>query len=1222
MTETENNVLEINKNNYVEADFMSRKFVNAEIRNRAYINVLSAELVTDYLGDNGHQTEDIVALHSISKILEDLDIADILLPNIHIDVRAVFDENKIFIPKSHYELDITPDIYIVLKLSKNLKDATLLGYFKPSQVNKKNENKDYYFISKEKLSTPETLLKTLSKYNAEKDTQLDAREFLKGRALSVGLSDHCLNNAERKELYRLLLTDSRLRDAVAEFDNFEVLSSQVSAVLAERVEHSEQAEKAVPGIAALTTEEIFKEGVQAVIAEQTAEAAEVFDTTTEAVKEVQEIAETTAKVADIFEAAPEEEQTVQEKPEEPVKSTLEVITNEPAEEEVELTEDTVTQDEEPLVAEDELAVNEEEPVAEAEEEPVAGVEEEPVAEDETTEEEPQEEITDVEDNNEIAEEELTIGDIDDELSLDEDLEIADLDTLDTEEVEQSAQETIQDTDEVQPETEPEISEPEEISEETQEDIQDEVQEEVTDVEDNNEIAEDELVIGDIDDELSLDEDLEITDLDTLDTEDVEQSVQEDSPTEPETPVQNTPQNTVTNTFTANTPANMDISVDTLLDNAIAAIDNNPLKNGEVQEKVSESAIKLTSIAGGAFEDVISKTEKEQHERLNKIDFNNAIETYSTPATNNQISFVGELSAAKAQANLLAEEQGLRDKPTDLSELNVVQVQKQEDIVHEVVDMESIETVEREQFVEDESQIVELDKIKDVDSPTKPAPDIEELDMQQVETETMELPDLNTYTINEDGSSPLDNMNWGPEEQINPDELLDLDIAETLMGEETGNAKTDFTDDLVDGSTFSKTTVSEIEDINTEDEISISEEENPESENLEDEPIELTEDFFGKELEAVAEENTEEEKPAEMSELNPQAEISLDDNDELFGELLEDTVEEDKAEISPEEIEPENNTEVQATAETETDWSEDIGFDTLPDIEPTEDNSETTATIIEESPDTALFKATANSTVISDKTFEPGEIKIDINNEQNPTITQEENDTIGSLYDENSTVATNTILNNPGRLSQPQQQPKRGLAAGLGIAGVLVALVLVFAFGFGISKFLKGSPDETPQPISEEENSDNYIAQEQAQPASGQVVQMDNNTNALASTAGTTTTDKASFVEVKKLSWEVPGAVSSDTKFQQYFQSAGKSLKSALMTDLLSVSDKAYASEMRVSITFAQDGTFKDARIVTASGSNQIDNIVLRTVNQTLNVLKAPHSVGSYENTTAVLKIYL
>ena len=314
-----------------------------------------------------------------------------------------------------------------------------------------------------------------------------------------------------------------------------------------------------------------------------------------------------------------------------------------------------------------------------------------------------------------------------------------------------------------------------------------------------------------------------------------------------------------------------------------------------------------------------------------------------------------------------------------------------------------------------------------------------------------------------------------------------------------------------------------------------------------------------------------------------------------------------------------------TAETETDWNNDIGFDTLSDIEPTpqtEDNNEISASIIEEAPETALFNATANSTVISDKTFQPGEIKIDIN--KNQTITQEpENDTIGSLYDTNSTVATNTILNNPGRLSQPkQQQPKRGIAAGLGIAGVLVTLVLVFAFGFGISKFLKGSTDETPQPISEEENANNYTSQEQAQPTSGQVVQMENNTNALASTAGTTTTDKTSFVEVKKLSWEVPGAVSAEPKFQQYFQSAGKSLKAALMTDLLSVSDKAYASEMRVGITFNQDGSFRDARIVTASGSNQIDNIVLRTVNQTLNVLKAPHSVGSYENTTAVLKIYL
>ena len=327
MAEVQNMVLEIDKNNYVEADFMSRRFVNAEVRNRAYINVLSAELFIRYLADNGHPTDDIVSMHSISKVLEDIDIADVLLPNVHLDVRAVFDEEKIFVPKSHFALDITPDIYIVLKLSRNLKEAVLLGYFKPSQINKKHENSDYYFISKDRLAAPDTLLKTLSKYKAVKDQRLEPKEFLKGRALSVALSDHDLNNAERKELYRLMLTDSMLRDSIAEFDNFEVLSSQVATVIEERIELKEQAANAVPGIAALTTEEILKEGVEAVINEKTAEANEVFDTVTESTEEVQEIAETTAKVSDVFESAPVDEvpaETNEVQDEKPV-PTLEIL---------------------------------------------------------------------------------------------------------------------------------------------------------------------------------------------------------------------------------------------------------------------------------------------------------------------------------------------------------------------------------------------------------------------------------------------------------------------------------------------------------------------------------------------------------------------------------------------------------------------------------------------------------------------------------------------------------------------------------------------------------------------------------------------------------------------------------------------------------------------------------------------------------------------------------
>ena len=1380
MAELQTLVLNIDKNDYIEADFMSRRFVNAETRNRAYINVLGAELFIRYLADNGYETEDIVSMHSISKVLEDVDIADVLLPNVHLDVRAIFDEDKIFIPKSHFELDITPDIYIVLKLAKNLKDAELIGYFKPSQVNKKCANDEYYFFPKEHLSTPDTLFKTLNKYKTIKDQRLDAKDFLKGRALSVGLSDHNLNNAERKELYRLMLTDSMLRDSVSEFDNFEVLSNQVATVLQERIDIKEQASKAVPGIAALTTEEILKEGIEAAITEKIAEAAEVFDTVTESVEEVKEVVETSAKLSDVFEAAPVEEPTaeVEEVQEEKITPTLEMYdpeketepqaqdeknleeseqeekaesqteeeTSEQESNEEDEKQEDVEQAEEELALgdiDDELSLDEdmevsdidtletseveesadeisqsEEEKAEAEEteteevEQVEDIKEEPTEEDATA---PSPEAENSEEP--MLEDDLMLGDIDDELSLDEDLEVSDIDTLETSDVEESAEEISQAEEEKAEAEETETEEVEQVEDIKEEPTEEDATAPSPEAENSEEpMLEDDLMLGDIDDELLLDEDMEVSDIDTLETSDVEESVEEisqpeeekagteeteteeteteeveqvedikEEPTEeistaedaiapsseaenseepmleddlmlgdideelsldedieisdvetiePEQ-VQEEPSDNVSkdenivsfennnvqtpiismNDYSKPIPMK-EMSVDTLLDNAIAAIDKNKPEENKigVSEAVSDNAIKMTSVAGGSVEDISAGIQKGHAQPINKPQNNDNYhaDVNSMSTSDDHMSFIGGLSDAKRQANMMAEAQGLTDKPTDMSELTLVEREKQETIVHEVVDMNSIETVEREEYVEDESGIVELGTIKDVDSPTKPAANIEELDLQQVETETMELPDLNSYTINEDGTSPLDNMNWGPEEEINPDELLDLDVAETLIGGSVNIGETDYTDDLVDGSAFKSSDI--LYDTASTEDVSLGEDKNTEIEDTIP-----TEDFM--EDLVIEESDSEEENPIQEAN-NTQVENTVENEPIEISESAEDN------DINNEDDDTDNLMEESLAAEVaaqpqEQDWTTDDGYDTLADVEPTVQAEENTEdSIIEHSPATPVYNAKTNSTVISDKTFKPGEINIDINAQEvkQPML---DDDTISSLYERNSEVATNTILNNPGRLTQQKQKSSGGLAAGLSIVGALVVFVLLFAFGFGVSKFLKGPVDETPQPISEDGGEmNNNVAQQEAQPT-GQVVEMDNNTNALASTAGTTPpASPGSFVEVKKLSWEVPGTVSADPNFQQYFQSAGKSLKSALMTDLLAVSDKAYASEMRVSITYNQDGTFRDARIVTASGSNQIDNIVLRTVNQTLNVLKAPRSVGSYENTTAVLKIYL
>ena len=140
---------------------MSRGFVNPAVRNRAYINSLGAEILKNYLASNGVDVENLHNLHSVSRILEKNDIADLMLPNIHIDVRVVFDEEQIFVPKSHFEKGILPNVYAVIKIDDDYKSAEFLGYFLPEVIEKKNENKDYYFVTKKQLLPASSFIKTV-----------------------------------------------------------------------------------------------------------------------------------------------------------------------------------------------------------------------------------------------------------------------------------------------------------------------------------------------------------------------------------------------------------------------------------------------------------------------------------------------------------------------------------------------------------------------------------------------------------------------------------------------------------------------------------------------------------------------------------------------------------------------------------------------------------------------------------------------------------------------------------------------------------------------------------------------------------------------------------------------------------------------------------------------------------------------------------------------------
>ena len=207
-----------------DASVVANTFIDNSVKNRVYINTLGAELGMKYLNSENIDTSGLKNMHSIKKVIGEFDIADIMLKGIHIDVRVVFDENAIFVPKSHFEYNILPDIYLVFKIEKEQSRVRFLGFFEPKLINKNNANKDYYFIEKEKLNSALDLLQYIEKHKFSNDINLSENEIESAENLIISMADNDISDSDKKHLLEQLIKSIELRDKFIEYENFETLS--------------------------------------------------------------------------------------------------------------------------------------------------------------------------------------------------------------------------------------------------------------------------------------------------------------------------------------------------------------------------------------------------------------------------------------------------------------------------------------------------------------------------------------------------------------------------------------------------------------------------------------------------------------------------------------------------------------------------------------------------------------------------------------------------------------------------------------------------------------------------------------------------------------------------------------------------------------------------------------------------------------------------------------
>lgn len=947
--ETKEILLDITPENMAEAEFMSANFIDKEIKNRAFLNTLGAEAGINYLTNNGINVEDLRNIHSIKRIIEKTNIADIILPNIHIDVRVVFDNDVIFVPKSHHDLGIIPDAYMVLKFNNNFETMEFLGYFEPKIINKENSNDEFYFVDISDLSNPADFIAFVKDFDSNTEQNISDNEILRGRELSILASDDDITSDEYKEFLQLLKSSTVLRDSILEYDNFETLAGSVASFV--------------------------KNGG------------------TTASENISEISET---------------------------PDMEIS--------------------------DELSVT-----------------------------------TDLEQSDDPNGDSL----IDD-------------DTYNT----AQSENTTGDTDNG----------------------------EILDIGVSNEAMELAGMSGDVFGDIG--EDSNGMDIGSADFE----------------------------LDTATDEGNMDVD----LFDSIDSIDTNFEEENTNSEPEAQEP-------------------QEQQETQGVLEENDDLENLSL---DDSLDFDGELEDLDISGNDLGDFSDNQDIASNSEDNDLMELPTEA-----VTDMEESLSLEGDDLLDDDLDIS--------------ADDLLTLDEEESETsEGIELPDITSEETESDETEKSDSS--AEKDEKNEEKKGKLENASTLV------------DGMEDLSTF----MSANAPASSFEEYDLAADDNSAKVGFEKDTANNSdvEGFDFEDLEFESPDLNE-----NISEQNAQQENA---EDELydFATLTELTGE-------PQDSQPEAETNEEVSLSDFNELGEIASAETTAEIN--NGNHEEVIITDEFLNNSVVIE---NSTVISDKDFEPGEILLDINKTSLPEFGDNE---IGDLYD-NPENAPQSGLNNSVRIARNGFNLS-SISPKYGILGLFLIIITAGIIIFSVAKVMN-KPQEEPQPVTGSlnpeskvrentpdavdvnpdnvvmnDNDENQVRRERPSAAREQA---NNSPEAVAQNRPPKPIPPTSFLTIKKLTWEVPDYVSYSAEFRQFFQSSGKSLRTALSSDLLLATDYTYSNLIKLSITFDKTGKFTDAKIISSSGSADVDKIVLQSVNQTLNILKAPSSLENNENTTVILKIYL
>ncbi len=194
-------------------------------RKRAYASIVALYALVNALEKTDLNIQKSMTLFRNPRLNEQYEISDLYVNNHHIDVRIIVAGTAVLLPKTHFENNILPDFYAVVKVDKTLQGAVLMGFLKTDGI--KTEPFDYHYFSASLdnlISYDEFLLAV----NSPKVVSFKKEEHELFQNSYLALMDDELDIDTKNKLIRHMFACPECRTEFCCFTGFEMVSCNSS----------------------------------------------------------------------------------------------------------------------------------------------------------------------------------------------------------------------------------------------------------------------------------------------------------------------------------------------------------------------------------------------------------------------------------------------------------------------------------------------------------------------------------------------------------------------------------------------------------------------------------------------------------------------------------------------------------------------------------------------------------------------------------------------------------------------------------------------------------------------------------------------------------------------------------------------------------------------------------------------------------------------------------